>query len=84
MQKMFVRALASVACLAAVGSTSTVAQAPQSPAAANTNPSTVCGLPIPPPAALPPAGSPPVVFQIVPCFAKQGGYPVVEAETYMY
>src|SRR6185436_20899545 len=84
MQKKFVRTLASAALLAAVGSTSAFAQAAQNPAAANSNPTTVCGLPIPPPAALPPAGSGPVVFQIVPCFAKQGGSPVVEAETYLY
>ena len=84
MQKKFVRTLASAALLAAVGSTSAFAQAAQNPAAANSNPTTVCGLPIPPPAALPPAGSGPVVFQIVPCFAKQGGSPVVEPETYLY
>ena len=83
MQKQFARTLAAL--LAAVASTPAFAQqAAQNPAAANTNPTTVCGLPIPPPAALPPAGSGPVLFQIVPCFAKQGGSPVVEAETYLY
>jgi hypothetical protein len=84
MQKPFVRTLASAALVAAVGSTPTFAQAAQNPAAANSNPATVCGSPIPPPAALPPAGSGPVVFVIVPCFAKQGGSPVVEPETYLY
>jgi outer membrane protein insertion porin family len=83
MQKQFARTLAAL--MAAVASTPAFAQqAPLNPAAANTNPTTVCGLPIPPPAALPPAGSGPVLFQIVPCFAKQGGSPVVEAETYLY
>jgi hypothetical protein len=33
---------------------------------------------------LPPAGSAPVVYQIVPCFEKQGGYSTVEANTYLY
>ncbi len=48
------------------------------------NPSTVCGLPIPAPAALPPADSPPVIFQIVPCFAAQGNVSTIEPETYLF
>jgi outer membrane protein assembly factor BamA len=48
------------------------------------NPTTVCGLPIPAPAKLPPAGSGPVVYLVVPCFQKQGGFPVVEPNTYLY
>ncbi len=56
------------------------APVPQVPA----TPSSVCGLPIPPPAKLPPAGSGPVVYQIVPCFAKQGGASVIEPQTYLY
>src|SRR5450759_2500490 len=35
-------------------------------------PQTVCTYPIPPPASLPPAGSAPVVYLVVPCFQKQG------------
>src|SRR4029077_15319559 len=45
---------------------------------------TRCGLPIPEPANLPPAGSAPVVYQVVPCFQKQGGFPGVEANTYLH
>ena len=45
---------------------------------------TVCGQPVPAPRTLPPAGSGPVVYQVVPCFEKQGGFPVVEANTYLY
>ena len=56
------------------------AQAP----AAGTNPTTVCGLPIPAPAALPPADSPPVIYQIVPCFPTQGNTSTVEPETYLF
>src|ERR1051325_2220504 len=82
MQKQLARTLASAALLAVAGSSPAFAQG--TPAAATNNPSTVCGLPIPPPASLPPADSPPVLFQIVPCFAKQGGSPVVEPETYLY
>jgi outer membrane protein insertion porin family len=83
MQKQLARTLACAALLAAVAVRPAFAQA-GNPAAANSNPSTVCGSPIPQPAALPPANSGPVVYLIVPCFAKQGGSPVVEPETYLY
>jgi outer membrane protein insertion porin family len=36
------------------------------------------------PSRLPPAGSGPVVYQVGPCFEKQGGSPVVDANTYLY
>ena len=83
MQKQLARTLAFAALLAAVASPPAFAQA-GNPATATSNPSTVCGSPIPQPAALPPATSGPVVYLIVPCFAKQGGSPVVEPETYLY
>jgi outer membrane protein insertion porin family len=83
MQKQLARTLACAALLAAVAVRPAFAQG-GNPAAVNSNPSTVCGAPIPQPAALPPANSPPVVYLIVPCFAKQGGSPVVEPETYLY
>ena len=47
-------------------------------------PATICGLTVPPPAKLPPANSPPVLYQSMPCFEKQGGFPVIEANTYIY
>jgi hypothetical protein len=47
-------------------------------------PATICGLTVPPPSRLPPANSPPVLYQIMPCFEKQGGFPVIEANTYLY
>src|SRR5436190_892005 len=56
----------------------------QLPAVAAATGQSVCGLPIPPPSRLPPANSKPVVFLVVPCFQKQGGSPVVEAQTYLY
>jgi len=37
-----------------------------------------------PPATLPTAGSGPVVYQVGLCFEKQGGYSVIEAQTYVY
>lgn len=45
---------------------------------------TICGQPVPPPANLPPPDSPPVIYQIAPCFARQGNVSVVEAQTYLY
>src|SRR5215204_547399 len=36
------------------------------------------------PSRLPPAGSAPVVYQVGPCFEKQGGSPVVDPQTYLY
>jgi outer membrane protein insertion porin family len=46
-------------------------------------PQTVCNLPIPAPAQEPPAGMSPVIFQIVPCFDRQGNISMVEPETYL-
>jgi len=47
-------------------------------------PGMVCGLQIPEPARLPPAGSAPVVYLVVPCFQKQGGFSVIDPQTYVY
>lgn len=57
--------------------------ADQAPVAPNA-PTTVCGLSIPAPAKLPPAGSAPVVYLIIPCFQKQGGSSVIDPQTYLY
>jgi outer membrane protein insertion porin family len=62
----------------------TYAQAPAPASAPAANPTTVCGLPIPQPAKLPPSGSGPVVYQIAPCFEKQGGASVIDPQTYVY
>ena len=76
-----------LAVAAVVGvSAAALAQTPPAPAAtvAVTTAQTVCNLPIPAPAALPPAGSEPVIYQIVPCFPQQGNVSNVEPETYLY
>jgi len=59
------------------------AQTPARPAG-NTLP--LCGglYQIGAPSRLPPAGSGPVVYQVGPCFEKQGGSPVVDPQTYLY
>jgi outer membrane protein insertion porin family len=59
-------------------------QAAAAPAQPSPDQATVCGQPIPTPAKQPPAGSGPVVLFIVPCFQKQGGFSVIEANTYLY
>jgi outer membrane protein insertion porin family len=56
------------------------APAPARPAGATS----ICGVPLPPPTAVPPAGSGPVVYQIAPCFDAQGGTPLVDITTYLY
>jgi outer membrane protein insertion porin family len=61
-----------------------VAQAPAAPAKPVPNQSIVCGQQIPTPVNQPPAGSGPVVLNIVLCFQKQGGFSVIEAPTYQY
>jgi outer membrane protein insertion porin family len=47
-------------------------------------PATICGLTVPEPTTLPEAGSPPVMYILMPCFEKQGGSSVVEPNTYLY
>jgi outer membrane protein insertion porin family len=47
-------------------------------------PATICGQTVPPPARLPPAGSGTLLHVVMLCFEKQGGSPVVEANTYLY
>jgi outer membrane protein insertion porin family len=47
-------------------------------------PATICDLQVPAPASMPPAASGPVVYQVLLCFQRQGGSPVVEANTYLY
>ena len=83
--------LAALTCRCGRAGSDAARQAPAAPAAARRR------RPAPPPPArpsadspfrrprtLPPAGSGPVVYQVVPCFEKQGGFPVVEANTYLY
>src|SRR5262249_39262387 len=57
--------------------------AAQTPAQAPLPSVTVCGVQARP-AAQPPAGSPPVVLFIAPCFEAQGNQSVVEPQTYLY
>ncbi len=78
------RAFFVAVALAAVSSSALAAQAAPAPQAPQPAGQTVCGLAVPTPVNLPPAGSAPVVYLVVPCFMKQGGYSVIEAQTYLY
>jgi outer membrane protein insertion porin family len=47
-------------------------------------PAVVCGQQVPAPANPPPAGSGPIFYGYMLCFEKQGGSPVIDAQTYVY
>jgi outer membrane protein assembly factor BamA len=47
-------------------------------------PAVVCGQQVPAPASPPPAGSGPIFYGYMLCFEKQGGTPVIDANTYVY
>jgi outer membrane protein insertion porin family len=68
-------------------SAASASQAPaQTPARPAGNTMPLCGglYQIGAPSRLPPSGSGPVVYQVGPCFEKQGGSPVVDPQTYLY
>jgi outer membrane protein insertion porin family len=77
MQIALIRALVAGLVLAAASAASA-----QTPSPATTP--MICGVPVPPPANLPPAGSGPVIYQIAPCFQAQGNAYTVEPQTYLY
>ena len=54
------------------------------PASAPPLPATICNQQVPEPARLPPTTAGPVLTAVMLCFEKQGGSPVVEANTYLY
>jgi outer membrane protein insertion porin family len=69
-----------LACQAEASARAPGAQDPAAPAMPKT---TVCGQETAP-LAQPPAGTPPVVLFIAPCFEAQGNASVIEAQTYIY
>ncbi len=60
------------------------AQQPAAAGAPAATGATICGQQVPPPRALPPAGSGPVVYLIAPCFEAQGNTSLVDIQTYLY
>ena len=83
MPKFTVRAMALVALLG-FGASAAWAQSPSPDASATQAAPTICGVPVPAPANLPPAGSGPVIYQLAPCFPAQGNVSSVEPQTYLY
>jgi outer membrane protein insertion porin family len=59
-------------------------QAPLPAVEAPTLPATICNQQVPEPARLPPTNAGAVLTAVMLCFEKQGGSPVVEANTYLY
>jgi outer membrane protein insertion porin family len=78
----FVRLAALLIVAVATVVPDTLAQqgAPARPGAALT----VCGVSVPPPTVLPPAGSAPVLWQVAACFEAQGNVTLVDFQTYLY
>ena len=75
-----------VCVLAGAAMLASTAAFAQQPAAtpAPTGEQTICGQPVQPPRALPPANSGPVVYLIAPCFEAQGNQSLVDLQTYLY
>jgi outer membrane protein insertion porin family len=61
-----------------------VPQLPPAAGEAPPLPATICNQTVPEPARLPPTSAGPVLTAVMLCFEKQGGSPVVEANTYLY
>ena len=78
-KRLRVSAVAAVMLLSAA--TGRAQQPAAAPAAAG---ATICGQQIPPPRALPPEGSGPVVYLIAPCFEAQENTSLVDIQTYLY
>lgn len=77
--------LALLACLACIVARAACAQESASrPTPTAADATQLCGQPIAPPAALPPAGSEPVVFVLGLCFDKQGNASSVDPQSYLY
>ena len=81
--RMFIARAFAVAGLLGVVALPSWAQTPAAtaPAAPAT---TICGVSVPPPPNLPPAGSGPVIYQMAPCFQAQGNVSTVDPQTYLY
>ena len=76
------RIVRAVAVATVLGGSVSAASA-QAPAPAQAG-RTICGVSVPPPVNLPPAGSPPVIYMLAPCFPAQGNVSTVEPQTYLY
>src|SRR5687768_14733597 len=78
--------LAVFTLVAAIGAAPGQVQAPaaEAPQGVRPLPATICDLTVPAPQTQPPPGTGPILYTLMLCFQKQGGTPVVEANTYLY
>jgi outer membrane protein insertion porin family len=74
----------AVAALLFVATSTAAEQGTPAAATRGSEPATVCGQQVAPPATLPPANSGPVVWLIAPCFEAQGNTSLIEPQTYVY
>jgi outer membrane protein insertion porin family len=78
------KVLRVVCALLAVFAVALPARAQAPAAGASASVTSICGVDVPPPTVMPPAGSGPVVYQLAPCFDAQGGTSLVDVQTYLY
>ena len=74
---------ALVAALGALASQAQAQELRELKAAPARSALSLCGFPVQQPVTLPPRGSGPVIFQLAPCFERQGGRSQVRAEEYL-
>jgi outer membrane protein insertion porin family len=84
MFKRFSLPLVALFVASATGSAAAQTSAQAAGAAPAGAPLTVCGVQVPPPSTLPPAGSGPVLWQLAPCWEAQGNVTQVDQQTYLY
>src|SRR5262249_45702404 len=84
MFKRFSLPLVALFVASATGSAAAQTSAQATGAAPAGAPLTVCGVQVPPPSTLPPAGSGPVLWQLAPCWEAQGNVTQVDQQTYLY
>ena len=84
MRRLWVALVAQLALSAVLALVPVRAYAGQATPTAPAGPSNFCGQTVPPPRALPPEGSGPVVYLIGLCFEAQGGTSLIDAQTYLY
>jgi outer membrane protein insertion porin family len=77
-------ALLLLAALLGVGAAADAQEPAPAPLPPGAIAKTACASPVGPPAALPPAGSPPFVWIIELCFDRQGNSSTVDSDTYLY
>ena len=82
--RLLVSFLVAMAAATGAGAQTPPPAAPPDAGAPVSLPATICGLTVPAPARLPPAEGGPFTYAILPCFERQGGVSVIDAQTYVF